>query len=122
MTTVSVGSTEPAFHKALTYLNRYLLFLQVFILGGLAMIMSSRDRFQEISDSLYEGADQLMNSALVDIFVRNESIVLLLVVLAGLYIKEKRLEKIGTRITSNIVGVVLIGLFASLLIQRLYLV
>lgn len=122
MTTVSVGSTEPAFHKALTYLNRYLLFLQVFILGGLAMIMSSRDRFQEISDSLYEGADQLMNSALVDIFVRNESMVLLLVVLAGLYIKEKRLEKIGTRITSNIVGVVLIGLFASLLIQRLYLV
>ncbi len=120
MSTMPTELPRPIYHKPLVYLNRFLVFLQVFILGGLATIMTSRIRFQAISDSIFEETDLLMNSAFADFVVRNESVLILIVLVVGLFIKEKRLTEIGVKITTNLLGGVMLSAFSVLLIQTLY--
>lgn len=84
--------------------------------------MTSRERYQQISDSLYEGNGLLMNSGFADLFVRDECVILLLVVLVGIYLKEKWLDQLSTKVITNSLGTIILGFFAGIMIQSLYIV
>lgn len=83
-------------------------------------MMTSREHFQQISDSIFEGTSLLMDSRLADVFVRDEAVILLCLFLGLLFFKERKLKKQGERVLSNAVGSVVLCLFAAALINSLY--
>jgi len=108
--------------KPLTYLNRFFIFCQLFILGGLATIVTSRLRFEEIANSRFENSDYLMNSLFVDIFVRIEMLIPLVFLFISILYKERKIALIKNQLMINLVSLILLTCFTSILISKLYVI
>lgn len=106
--------------KPLTHLNRFFIFCQLFILGGLTTIVTSRQRFAEISNNWFEDSDYLMNSLLVDAFVQIEMLIPLAILFIAILYKERKVALIKNKIIINLVSLILITCFTSILISKLY--
>ena len=120
LTVVRKESTTKS--KPLTYLNRFFIFCQLFVLGGLATIVTSRLRFEEISNRRFENSDYLMNSLFIDLFVRIEMLIPLVFLFISILYKERRFTLIKNKIMVNLVSLILITCFTSILISKLYAV
>lgn len=98
-----VGKESTIKSKPLTYLNRFFIFCQLFILGGLATIVTSRLRFEEISNSRFENSNYLMNSLFIDLFVRIEMLIPLVFLFISILYKERRVTLIKNKIMVNLI-------------------
>jgi|GEM_PF-1946740 len=100
--------------------NKIILFIQLFLLGGLAFIMLSRRHFEVISEQLFVGSPYLMGSIVLDVLVRPESIVLLIILLCAVLHNHRRRASVGVKLLIHINVLCLNLALLSLLIYRLY--
>lgn len=103
--------------RGLRMFNILLLILQAFAGVVVAAMMATRDSYAAISRQVVGGEAQLMGSALADLLVRKEAIVLVGVVLVLQVWKESKVQGLGARILWNLLGLaMLMGLQATLVI------
>lgn len=98
--------------KILKYINRAVIFINVWFCIVIGYIATNREMFQAISNDIFPASSDLMGSPFADILVRSESTILLLFIIIFMIVKEKRLKEFYvTRLWSN----ALIGLFLLVL-------
>jgi len=111
---------HPEISKPLIFINRCLIFCQLFILGGLAALATSRLRLEQIEQGSSESSGYLMGSQLVDTFVHTEMLALLAAMVILTIYKETKMSAIKTKIFTNFITLGLIAFFTEVLISTLY--
>jgi hypothetical protein len=111
---------HPTISKPLIFINRGLIFCQLFILGGLATLAVSRLRLEEAGLSALKSSDYRMGTRLVDIFVHAEMLALLAAMVILTIYKETKMSAIKTKIFTNFMTLGIIAFLTEILISTLY--
>ncbi len=109
---------HPPISKPLIFINRCLIFCQLFILGGLATLATFRLRAEE--NGSFESSDYLMGSELTDVFIHTEILALLAAMAILTIYKETKMSAIKTKIFTNFMTLGVIAFFTEILISALY--
>lgn len=111
---------HPEISKPLIFINRCLIFCQLFILGGLTILATSRLELEQIEQRSSESSGYPMGSQLVDTFVHTEVLAFLAAMLILTIYKETKMSAIKTKIFTNFITLGAIAFVAEFLIATLY--
>ena len=100
--------------------NSLLLVINFLLAIGIIVLNFSRDRYTEISKQIFTEDTSLMNSSLLDAILRKETSILIIVFLAFLVIKEKRIKHLKNRILYNIYAFICLMIYEALLLYLIY--
>jgi len=105
---------------AKNFINRGLLFLQALVLGGLGFLMVSKQHFEALGKAFFGANPQLVDSVWVDLLVRKEATVLLLIVLLATIYNEQNAHNMKSKILLHLGTLVMLLVFAASLLYQLY--
>ena len=102
-------------------INLLIFLLAVLAALGMLAVSFSREHYAELSAVILGDDARLMGSLFVDLVVRRETGGILVVLTAFFVAKEFYLRRINTRITLNVIGLLMIMGLASAALHGLYL-
>lgn len=107
--------------KRLISIANGLLLLMIFFLScGLTALLFSRETFNEISASIYSGAEPLMNSTILDVLLHKEYVIAIFILFILILLKEFKVKSLLRRFQINLVVFLTASIYSSLLIYLLY--
>ena len=107
--------------KLAKYTNRVILFCNLWFCAVIAFLMSNRQMFLPISEERYPGSDKLMNSTVVDLLVRKESLIIVAIIVGAIIFKERQFGvRYAARIWTNIALSILLTVMGGFLLSKLY--
>ncbi len=106
--------------KVARIFNAIMLVVNFLMAFGVIALKFARETYVSISNQIFSPDGPLMDSVILDILLRKSAAVLVIVFLAALVIKEKKVEPVQTRLYINIAAFAAIAGYASLLIYLIY--